>query len=137
MYNIFNVHTSVLHNYAKEILAALLLKFQEKRQNLSRQKAIKKLKRFRQPLTGFFNSCICKEGFSMSIKIIHYDPTQLPEGKGERAMVAGPPQGIQPAVKSTDTHRSSVRLSLWLPALPRSSGPLLPINEAFPSKQVS
>lgn len=34
--HVFNVDTPALHNYIKEILAALLLKFQEKRQNLSR-----------------------------------------------------------------------------------------------------
>lgn len=37
----------------------------------------------------------------MSIKIIHYDPTQLPEGKGEQVMLAGPLQGARPAPPPT------------------------------------
>lgn len=40
----------------------------------------------------------------MSIKIIHYDPTQLPEGKGEQVMLAGSLQGAR-ASSTTDSQR--------------------------------
>lgn len=44
------------------------------------------------------------DGFFRSIKIICYDPTHLPEGKGEQVMAAGSLQGAHPALVSRDTH---------------------------------
>lgn len=79
-------------------------------QNFSRLSITKKLKRFLQSHTGFFKSCICKWRFFQEQKMICYDPTHLPEGKGEQVMVAG---CLWRAItEQGHTPRSKARLSL-------------------------